>query len=494
LITHAQAQWWETGLILRWLIVLGAGLVYGVAGVYGVRIMEDYSPSITYTYFGVLVLPLFIIAIDRPLQRWFLAMIVIDISAQYDVYLMWDRTAGAVGAVGGFSFSLTTISLIGLYILWIVEMLVTRENPIKRPTVQYSLPFVAYIAVSGLSVLVASNVLYSLFELSMLVQMLLLFFYISGTVRSRDDVRFILVVMFAGLAFQGLFHVWERFGPGGDMGSVFREGDSVYHYRVNGTFSSPNVAGAYFSFFLTPALGLLLTKVESHWKALALFAFAAGTMGIFLTLSRGGWIAFGVSLGFFLGFMTLRGWISLSVPMILAVGAIVLMLIFPELLLARIFGSDGGAAIGRLPLNIIALNMAEEYPLFGVGLNNFAEVMDNYIPLDFANEWFYTVHNKYLLVLAETGPLGLAAMMWFLLLTLRRAWKVWRGAEDPFYAITALVFMSVLVGHMIHMNLDVFNYRPTVQMTWFIAALIAALYAMTLEDKELDDDAERSTT
>ncbi|NJL54243.1 hypothetical protein HC928_03005 [bacterium] len=487
LFYHAQANWWESGLILRWVIVIGAGVAFGASGVVGVIAMERFSMMTVLMLFGALLLPIALLVIGQPLRRWLLGIAIVDIALQYDMYLSWDAEAGAIGTLAGISISLTTFAIVGLYALWIMELAVTRQKTAFYPVLRYAVPLFAFIGVGALSFLAATNVRYSFFEMTLLIQMLLLFIYISGTIRTREEVIFVLVVLLLTMAMEGLYHGWQRFSPTHAGLRAFEEEGNVYDFRVNGHFASANVAGAYFSFFLVPALAFFLLNVKYYWRLVALFAFAAGALGIFLTMSRGGWLAFGASLGVFLLMMTLRGWISLSIPMMLAVVGLIITLMFPDLLLNRLFGSDGGAGSGRIPLNIIAINMAEQNPLLGVGLNNFGTVLPDYLPLDFANEWLYTVHNKYLLVLSETGPLGLAAFLWFLLATIWRGWQVWVKGER-FYAILGLSMMSIVIGHMVHMNVDVFNYRPAVQALWFMAALTAALYAIAVEKKGLDDD------
>ena len=53
-------------------------------------------------------------------------------------------------------------------------------------------------------------------------------------------------------------------------------------------------------------------------------------------------------------------------------------LFFKDLLSARIFSDDSGAAWSRIPLMKVALSMIEKHPFLGVGINNYTEVMHNY--------------------------------------------------------------------------------------------------------------------
>lgn len=64
--------------------------------------------------------------------------------------------------------------------------------------------------------------------------------------------------------------------------------------------------------------------------------------------------------------------------------------------------------------------MVREQPLIGVGLNNFISQLPNYWQNIGLTYWLQPVHNIFLLVAAETGLLGLAIFLWFLILTLKK--------------------------------------------------------------------------
>ncbi len=78
--------------------------------------------------------------------------------------------------------------------------------------------------------------------------------------------------------------------------------------------------------------------------------------------------------------------------------------------------SNGGD--GRSTLWLVALRIAEQHPLAGVGINNFRVVAPNYVfrpgPLRFVEQVTdqpHVVHNTYLELLAETGIVGLALFL-----------------------------------------------------------------------------------
>ena len=67
----------------------------------------------------------------------------------------------------------------------------------------------------------------------------------------------------------------------------------------------------------------------------------------------------------------------------------------------------------RQQLNVAALSMWQSSPLFGVGLGNFlVELPKHLVSRDVY--FLQPVHNIYLLLLAETGIIGLAFFLWLL--------------------------------------------------------------------------------
>ena len=113
----------------------------------------------------------------------------------------------------------------------------------------------------------------------------------------------------------------------------------------------------------------------------------------------------------------------------------------------------------------------------GVGASNFAVVLDQYALTEFIGKGDFRtiVHNKYLLVWAETGILGLSAFLCFLGATIRKGWQCWR-LQDGFVSMAALGLTVGILVHMLHMFVDIFNHRPNVQLIWTTAALIVCLH------------------
>jgi O-antigen ligase len=79
-----------------------------------------------------------------------------------------------------------------------------------------------------------------------------------------------------------------------------------------------------------------------------------------------------------------------------------------------------------------------------------------------------------LLEWVETGFIGLAAFLLFLLTTIRLGWRAWQK-YDRLLSPIALALILAIGGQMVHMLVDVFSSRPQVQSLWLCAALVAAI-------------------
>lgn len=172
-----------------------------------------------------------------------------------------------------------------------------------------------------------------------------------------------------------------------------------------------------------------------------------------------------------------RGWLSPKLALTILVAVALLSLLFGSAVLERLTGDDLGAAASRGPLAQVALRIIGDHPIFGVGANNYTTQLERYYTVEFAEAYVYTVHNKYLLVWAETGLIGLVTFLGFLFAHIRRAWQTWMR-RDRLLSPLALGFAAAVVGQMVHMFFDVFHGRPQLQMLWLVAGLITAMRIM----------------
>jgi hypothetical protein len=96
---------------------------------------------------------------------------------------------------------------------------------------------------------------------------------------------------------------------------------------------------------------------------------------------------------------------------------------------------------GRVQVWADALRLWAMRPLLGVGPGNYSDYIERYA----SHVPYGSAHGNYQHVAAETGLLGIAAMLWVLAASFHLAWRVQRSA-DPFRASVALGVLGALSG------------------------------------------------
>lgn len=424
----------------------------------------------------------FVAAVVGRVRYLLLIAAIVSIPIGPDIYFSYQEEIGELGGIGGWNVSLGTMALAGLYALWIAAAL-TGVARVPRLALRPAIPLFVYLLFNVLSVLVSRDITASMFELFWLAQLILLFLYISSTVEKRKDVLVILGAIMVALALESLIIIgvaatgatFEVAGISTRVTTVSIQAGGFS--RAAGTLGSPNAAGAYLAFLLAPALALTFSHLPSRLRLLGGVAFGLGAIALTLTLSRGGLMAFGIAI-LVLGVVGLhRRWFKGStIVAMLAIAAVIAIVAGPTLA-ARLLGDDNGAAFARIPLMQIAFLVIRDYPL-GVGLNNFTSVLPHYVGPEFATQFIYSIHNYYLTIWAEIGPLGLIAFLWFLAATIRRAWRC-ANTLGPDLAPVAVAVLGGLLGETVHMFVDVFKSWAQLDSLLLMAGLLVALSRFT---------------
>jgi O-antigen ligase len=403
-----------------------------------------------------------------------LAIVLLDIPLEIDKNFGYLEAQGNLGALGGFDVSLTTIALIGLYAGWLLQFLLERRRAMNGPSVlRLALPLSVYVLCILASIVAAEDLGLYARDIFLTLQMFLLFLYLVTWTRTPQEVIFIVSMLLAGLILESLIIL--GMGPlemAGVHVRVLAADDSI-GARFSGTLGSPVDAGAYLSLLLAPAVGVLASRVKRSAKLLAVVGLCLGSVALVGTLSRAAWGVAILSIAATWWMLSRRGRLPVIVPCLIVASVLVVGLVFQGTIITRLTGDDDGSARGRVPLMMTALDIIHDHPILGVGANNYVAALNRY-ESSFTGDWLYTVHNKYLLVWAETGIAGLAAFLWFFLSTIRRGWEAWRRCDSLLSPI-ALGFTAALAARMLHMFVDIFNDRPETQLVWVIAALIMAM-------------------
>jgi putative inorganic carbon (HCO3(-)) transporter len=259
--------------------------------------------------------------------------------------------------------------------------------------------------------------------------------------------------------------------------------------RARGTMGHPNILAPWLLMVVPAAFGVALFA-QRRWLAAAAYIVAvAGLAGIFFSKSRAPTAIIVVAI-LLLAMLALRlralsPRVALGVSVLLLGVATIAIVPIWSSITERIFGDFSESINFRAEYNNAALAMWDDYPFLGVGLNNVNFELDRHSALlagmvreaekyrDLGNVRSPTVHNVYLLILAETGVLGLVCFLAMLGMAVVRAV---RAAVLTTGAARGLCF-GVAVGFLVNYAQQMVDFSLWYDASWFTFAVLAVLAA-----------------
>lgn len=426
------------------------------------------------------------IMIFGDVKKLLLIVILLEIPIQLDQSFFYNDQAAEFSAIGGFNVSVTTFCIIALYAIWLLEALSRKGESVH--VAGWPMVFgTGFVLITIASMFYARDFMLAAFGVNLEVQAFLLFIYLAFQLRTRDDIDLVVKFLIITLLIQSIIMIiLAGMGRSFNIGSIFFRID--FGTRVGGTAGGSNATAGVLIMLLSLTFSTLLTQFKAHWKLIAMTTFGLGVFALLVTFSRGGWIGFTFAMMiFYFGAFRMR-WVSLAFPFISLVVAAGLAFAFGDLVLDRIFGDDGGAAAGRVPLMVLAAEMIRDHVWFGVGVNNFAQAWSPYLTPEFYGAWLHTVHNKYLLVWSETGIGGLICFVGFLLSIIKLTSGIVSKNVKAFFSPLALGICAGIGGLMVHMNVEILTGRPQVQFLWVMCGLAMALYNVRLKEQAAESE------
>jgi O-antigen ligase len=294
---------------------------------------------------------------------------------------------------------------------------------------------------------------------------------VTACASNAERVRWGVAGLFLSLAAQSAIAI-AQYLAGSSFGLYqhFEEDTAIGMLTRSGGTLNPTVLSEYIGLLAPLILAMAFVSRRPGVAGSLVALFGAASAAAFMTLSRGGLISLALTTLIVVVWISVRPEVPRSRKLVLAGSTLVLggalAGFFATQALARAadFAAELEGAGGRLPQFKQALEMIVHNPLFGVGLGNYVETMGRYGP-----KLPYPVHNKFLLVTAETGvPGGLLYLsLWIFTLTVfvRRA-KEGSGEGAIFFVGGA----AGILGTLINMNTDVYSTGGAPELALFLLA------------------------
>jgi O-antigen ligase len=342
---------------------------------------------------------------------------------------------------------------------------------------------IAFFGWGGVSLLWATQLGPGIASLSRYAPNMLLLPIAYTAVRTRRDLAIVLGAIVIGAIVAAGFGIAQPADA-----SQLAEASS----RATGTIGDPNELAAVLLVGLALGAGFALGRGNAPLMRIAgALAVPLCAAGVFLSLSRGGFVALGALL--IAGTVFSGRWRGAITAMLVAVavgGIVYFTELAPLPARERVTNTSGGS--GRSDLWTVGWRMVQAHPITGVGIGNFQAVSADYVlqpgattraDLIFSAAPKVT-HNTYLEVMAETGVPGLllfvAAIVTCMACALKAA-RIWaRRAHASAEALARSVFLG-LVGML---TADFFISNMFSKLLWVMLALGPAMLAIARSEAQ----------
>lgn len=382
-----------------------------------------------------------------------------------------------------------------LLFIWSFKLVQLKRRPYIDRTLLISSGF--FLIISFLSLIHAENFYLGFFELIRAIIAFLIFLFVADYVDSEKKINNTIILLLLGGSIQIIFGLYQwNFKQDlglyffGEMGLTPEKWAEEPIVRVGGLIGHPNAFATYLTIILPFCITFLLKDRKMIIKIASLVYLIAGMFALIATQSRGGWLGFGIAfiLSFSIFLITskkfhLRLW---PYMLMLIISLSVIGFLSYDVIEKRILIDDRGSAAARIPMMIDALNVIEDNPLLGVGMNNYALVIHTYDKTGIHREWqATTVHNLFLLIAAESGLFAMVAFILFWLLILRKVFNLLMLEKKDFILLALAFFMSLVGFFIIHQVDPSYRFYPAIQrLIWLIAGLIIAVNRVAQEDNK----------
>lgn len=392
-------------------------------------------------------------------------------------------------SAGGLNVTVTNLvafCVAGSWLAWCA----TQQRVMHGPT-PWLRALLIYGLVMAVSISQATNFALSLKEMLKWGQML--FTYMVGVtlVRTRGDLRRLLIILFVAVLAESAVGVAQTILHAGP--SSFARGGFL---RAAGTFDQPNPFAGYLNMTFPLAVALLAYRVFPRGPLWLVVAATGG--GILVSLSRGAELASICALVIMAAIALPRsrpliGFGIIVLGIIIAAGGIGLVPSTITNSLAEQFGvanvdvanpsPDNWAVAERLAHMESGLAMFADHPILGVGIGNYPAAYPKYRVADVWQNALGHAHNFYINIAAEAGIIGFAAFAFLLVSALVICVRGYRRAKRPFDRAVALGALGVVVTIVVHSFFDdVFVHSMEVQ--WAMVMVAASRVAAGFLEEE----------
>ncbi len=358
-------------------------------------------------------------------------------------------------------------------------VLVARRREQARVWTPLHTAFAALIAVSVLSLINSVDIRDSMRGLLKLSEYFLVVMTMRAVIRCEKDVRRVMLFCLISLltvSFDALIQLLT----GKDIIRGYELIENIGLYRVTASFVDSNVFGIYLSALGPLVLGMARYTARGRGRIIYCIAGALLLAASILTYSRPTLLAL---------------FISVAIIAVVKKDKIVIGLLL-ALVVAAPFAAppsvkDWAKSVDynavrfmcnddRIAAYRNSLHMVRDHPIVGVGVNTFMKRYKEYKEQPeyrgvVTSDYMYA-HNNVLHMAGETGLLGVAVFLWFLLVLFAHGVRTWQDCAPGFLKDASLFLLACLAGFLVNgLTESSLYYSRVALIFWYLGGLLVSI-------------------
>jgi hypothetical protein len=401
--------------------------------------------------------------------------------------------------IGGANLRISQVLLAGMIAAFLIRKLISKSFILRySPYLWVYITVVISLLLSFSHMLAISR---GMMVFAFIIFTSLTIWVIPAILQTKDHLCLVIKVLFWVTIIISIFGLYQF---AGDMIGLPMSLTGLKDVYTKVVFGYPRVQSVmqeplYLANFLIIPLALVITlyirKINVFSSKFFIGFIALVGLVFLMTISRGGYLGLAVTLAvIFFGSL-----LALLRPHVITGAIITTMVLAVGLTLVINFSNAGRKAIEETQKHFFnALDTAStlqrfstfdqakeafnEQPLTGIGIGNFGPWSTNY-PDQLPISGWPIVNNQTLETLAETGMIGLGALLMFLLVLFVRSFGALFRAKDPTLRAIILALISALVGVLVQYQ---FFSTLYIMHIWVLIALTIATQNIIFNSKLSD--------
>jgi O-antigen ligase len=436
---------------------------------------------------GILSLGTTISGMSGPLFLALIAQVVLFI-------LLLRRPVWAMAAliVSQFTASDYMVPLIGMQIssrfLWTVLALLLLVPIIRKKgwlklgdqARRVILPAVIFICVVTIANFLNTGVSTTIQYLRTSATMLVIIFLLPAVIRNEKDLKLLALVALITASLSALVGVMQHMGL--TSFELLPSENNEYTNRVSGLATDAIQLSFYLPIVIVLTIALAFSRVvESRMKKLLVFSILIMIAGLYFTFTRSGIYSLAPGILAMILIMKSKHKMKLLILfLVLGVG----LFMYLQMTNSRYSQgfSDDSSASGRLVMWSAGLNIARDYPLFGIGTYRFQQVSSAYastIDVDLMEQQGgaeslgeYEAHDDFITVWVSFGTGALLVYLWLFVGIFRNFFQSYRRSSKPFLKAFSLGCFGALAAYILISGTH--NALNNTMILWILGGLSIA--------------------